>query len=143
MWAARSRGDRVEKEEVVQQGERGRRNTQRADLGDAVGSCHQTRFILRSTWRTPREDQIATKSLRYAFLASRDVAVVDSDRYDRDRESRTVRQDGGRLGERQNAVHQESAGLSWDQERSLRGLHGTVLFRTYLYFFFVFFIDTR
>jgi len=64
------------------------------------------------------------------LLARRYVAAVDSDRYDRDREGRTVRQDGG-LDERQDAVHQKPTGLPWDQERSLRGLHGAVLFCTY------------
>jgi len=64
------------------------------------------------------------------------VATVDSDRYDLDREGRTVRQNDG-LDERQNIIYQEPTRLSWDQKRSLRGLHGTILFCTYLYFFLV------
>lgn len=77
----------------------------------------QTRFILRSTWRISREDQIAANpsDSAYGISGSRDVAAVDSDRYDRDREGWTLRQDGG-FDERQDAVHQEPAGLSWDQE---------------------------
>lgn len=69
------------------------------------------------------------------------MAAVDSDRYDCDREGWTVRQDDG-LNERQNIIHQKLTRLSWDEKRSLRGLHGTVLFRTYLFFCFFFVIQS-
>lgn len=101
------------------------------DLVGAVESCRQSCFILRSTWRTAREDQEPAAVTVHAFGTRDDVAAVDSDRDDdRDGAGRTVRPDGG-LDERQDAVRQEPAGLSRDQERSLRGLHGAVLLRTY------------
>lgn len=71
------------------------------------------------------------------------MAAVDTDRYDCDHEGPAVHgQDGGLGidGERQDSVHQESTGLSWNQERSLRGLHGTVLFRAYFFLSMIFLI---
>lgn len=108
------------------------------DLVGAVESCRQSRFILRSTWRTTTREEdreLVVASVRdfWDSTRSRDHVVVDSDRYDRDRgiARRALRQDGG-VDERQDAVHQEPAGLPWHQERSLRGLHGAVLLCTYV-----------
>jgi len=107
--AARSRGDR----EGGDSTERRRKEKHSGQISETPSG--QTRFILRSTWRTPREDQKSLLNSSDTFeIDLRDVATDDrGDRYDRDHEGRTVWQDDGR-GDRQNVVHQESAGLSWD-----------------------------
>jgi len=99
----------IEKEEIVQR-EGGRRNTagrsrRRRRVRPALSFDRLGGLLAKTKSLINSSDTFET--------GLRDVAAVDSDRYDRDREGRTVRQDDG-FGDRQDVVHQESAGLSWD-----------------------------
>lgn len=71
-----------------------------------------------STRGTTRSVQDRFRDSRSLSCQSRDhvvVAVDSDDRYDHDREGRTVRQDGG-PDARQDIIHQKPTGLPWDQE---------------------------